>query len=269
MNRFLLLLSIFSALLVFPLTAQEEEKTAPTADEMAEDWLENYYKNPTPERFVEEIKNWAKDGVLDDQDARPALIAFLSQVIRANREQLSEWYLSLAGLSSSQKQVLNTAMLFSRTEEADELLRAQFGERYDAQKKETEKILDMALDVEPTLHMLWGFYYATGSANAVRRVVLCFRFLEAPGDPDGVNIPNGYQPYYKILPQHAYWSLTANAERHPRVVEILKTFLEKDESLIEVEKDGVYDVLSEVLPEEYPPIKREGPTPANPTGLEE
>lgn len=269
MTRILLFFLGLNLLHGLPVMAQEPPQGPPTAEEIAEDWLENYYKNPTPERFVEELKKWAKDGTLDDRNARPALIAFLSQVIRANRDQLEDWYRALAGLTPDQKQVLNTAMLFSRTKEADDLLRARFGERYDQQRQETEKILDMALDIEPTLDMLWGFYYATGSAHAVRRVVLCFRFIEAPVDPEGVDIPSGYMPYYKILPQHAYWSLVANAERHPRVVEILKAFLEKDESLIKVEKEGVYDVLSEVLPEEYPPVERKGPTAANPTGAEE
>ena len=249
--------------------AQETVSQAPTEEEIAEDWLENYYKDPSPDRFVKEVKAWAEDGTLDNPDARPALIAFLSQVIRANRDRLAEWDLALRGLEPSHKQVINTAMLFSRTTEADEILREQFGERYDKQKTETEKILEMPLDAEPTLHMLWGFYYATGSANAIRRLVLCFRFVDAPYDPGGVAIPNGYMPYYKMLPLFAYESLVANAERHPRVVEILKTLHEKDESLLPLEKEGVYDVLSEILPEQFPPVKREGATAKNPSGAPE
>ena len=33
--------------------------------------------------------------------------------------------------------------------------------------------------------------------------------------------------------------------------------LEKDESLIKVEKEGVYDVLSVLDPKKYPPVDRE------------
>lgn len=222
------------------------------------DWLEYYYQNPSPDRFVSEMKDWAEDGTLDNEYAKPAMIAFLSQVIRNNRGEIAGWYEALSGLSIEQKQVLHTAMLYSRISEADEIMQSIFGKRYDEQKLETGKILEMPLDKESTIDMLWGFFYATGSEHAVRRVVLSFRFLEAPERPDGVDVPEGYQPLYKALPVFASNSLIANAERHPRVKEILEGFLENDDSLIAPEKNGVYDVLSEVDPDKYPPVDREG-----------
>ena len=222
-----------------------------------EDWLEYYYQNPTPDRFVEEVKNWASDGTLDNENARPALIAFLSQVMRANRDQIAGWYESLKGLSPSQMQVLHTAMLYARVSEADEIMSKTFGKQYDDQKIETAKILEMPLDKETTIDMLWGFFYATGSEHAIRRIVLCFRFEDAPERPDGVDVPEGYAALYKMLPFFAHDSLLANAERHPRLVEILKTLLEKPEELVPAEKEGVYDVLSALDPENVPPVDRE------------
>lgn len=239
-------------------------------DQEDEDWLEFYYQDPRPERVVAQLKDWAVDGTLDNQGARPALIGFLSQVIRANRDQLEGWYGDLQGLSPRHQQLLHTAMLFSRTEEADRILRGRFGERYERQKREVGKILELPLDARPTLDMLWGFYYATGSANAIRRIVLCFRMLEAPDNPEGVDVPEGFTPYYKVLPRSAFGSLVSNAERHPRVLSILETILEEDESLMRTEREGVYDILSELKPETYPPGQfrpdedsgEEGSTPA-------
>ncbi|MEX2580687.1 MAG: hypothetical protein WD342_16640 [Verrucomicrobiales bacterium] len=222
------------------------------------DWLENYYRDPDPDQFVPRMKDWSEDGTLDNENARPALIAFISRLVRQNRDRLDEWYRDLSGLSPEHKQVLHTGMLFSRTTEADRIMSELFGERYEGQKRDTEKILEMPLDKQPTVDMLWGFFYATGSESAIRRIVLCFRFEDAPERPEGVNVPDGYVPHYKQLPTFAFNSLVANAERHPRVLEILEDLHRNDESLVKPEKEGVYDVLSEVDPEEYPPVDREG-----------
>lgn len=237
----------FVASVLFPgLMLQAEE----------EDWLENYYKNPTPERFVEQMKDWAADGTLDNEIAKPAIIAFTSQLLRQNRDRIESWYSALSGLSPSQMQVLHTAMLFSRTSEADGIMRKQFGKKYDEQKVETQKILKMPLDKPKTIDMLWGFFYATGSETAIRRVVAGFSFLDAPENPDGVEVPEGYLPLYKSLPTIAFNSLASNAERHPRVLEILKA-LNEGGDLSPREKEGVYDILSEIDPEAYPPVDRE------------
>lgn len=260
-NRLVLLACLLSFLLPGSrgLSQPVEPESQEPANREDEDWLEFYYQDPSPDRVVPQLKNWAADGTLDNESARPALIAFLSQVIRANRERLDEWHADLRGLAPRHMQIFHTAMLFSRTGEADEILGAQFGERYEAEKEEVGKILEMPLDARPTIDMLWGFYYATGSANAIRRIVLCFRLVDAPENPDGVDVPSGFIPYYKLLPRTAFGSLVANAERHSRIVDILETLLEKDESLMPIEWQAVYDVLSEVKPEQYPPGEGEPP----------
>ena len=188
----LLCLLWFSPLLIAQQTdgARDEDTAEPKGDER--DWLEYYYEHPTPERFVPQMKDWAADGTLDNERARPALIAFISQLIRQNPALLKEWYVALAGLSPEQMQVIHTGMLFSRTAEADEIMRDVFGKEYESQKQETQKILEMPLDKETTMDMLWGYYYATGSESVIRRLVVAFRFLEAPDKPPGVNVPEGF-----------------------------------------------------------------------------
>lgn len=228
---------------------------ASAQDTAEKDWLESYYESPAPEEFVQQMKNWAAEGVLELDRAKPALIAFTSQLIRQNKDKLAGWYQELSGLTPAQQQVFRTAMLFSRTKEADEIMLKEFGTRYTEEKQETKKILELPLDKEATADMLWGFFYATGSEHAIRRIVLCFRFKEAPDRPDGVDIPEGYVPHYKELPDFAHHSLVANGERHPRLVEILEKMLKENLSLVEVEKEGVYNILSELKPDQYPDRK--------------
>jgi len=222
------------------------------------DWLENYYVEPDPEGFVRQMKEWAAEGVLDSELIKPTLIAFISQIIRQNRDKLDGWYKDLAGLTPAQMQVMRTAMLFSRTKEADQIMSGLFGNKYIEQKRETEKILEMPLDKKATPDMLWGFYFATGSEEAIRRIVLCFRFLNADEKPEGVDVPDGYVPHFKQLPAFAFQSLVGNAERHPRILEILETLYKNDPGLVPSEKQGVYDILSEFDQENYPPIDRSG-----------
>jgi len=68
-------------------------------------------------------------------------------------------------------------------------------------------------------------------------------------------VPEGYVPHYKRLPIFAENSLIANGERHPRVVEILEKMLKEDTSLTDLEKEGVYNVLSVLKPDVYPDRK--------------
>lgn len=241
---------IFALVLVNPGMSQ----TLMAADDA--DWLEYYFTNPTPERFVEEMKDWAADGTLDNEGARPALIGFVSQLVRQNRAMVETWDTALAGLTPGQLQLWYTALLFSRTEEADKLLLNRFGDRYREQKVETGKILELPLDKEMTVDMLWGYFYATGSAEAIRRIVLCFRFVDAEDPGKGFKVPEGYVPQYKLLPHFAAGSLSANASRHPEVLAELERLLKEGTDLLESEKNGVYDVLSELLPEKYPHVKR-------------
>lgn len=241
-----------------PLFAQGDESEASPSGAEEKDWLEFYYENPSPDRFVEEMKDWAEDGTLENDHAKPALIAFTSQLLRQNRERIAEWYDALSGLSPEQMQVMHTAMLFSRTTEADELMKDRFGKTYEEQKEETPKILELPLDRGDAMDMIWGFFYATGSEGAIRRVVTCFRFQDAPDKPPGVDIPEGYKPLYKELPEFALGSLLSNASRHPRVIEILKEMYSNDTTLLEMEKTGIYEVLSELDPKAYPPKEPKG-----------
>ncbi len=226
----------------------------PGAAEIAEeegDWLEYYYRNPTPDRFVEMMKNWSDDGTLRDHGAQPAVIGFLSQVLRQNRDRIADWHRDLAGRPPADAMVLSTAMLFSRTGEADAIFEEVTG-RKPRDRDRPPKILDLPQAQTATVSMLWGHFYATGSESPIRRIVRCFRFEEAPERPEGVEIPEGYEPFYLRLPRLAYVSLLSNMDRHPRVVEICKTLYHGDAGLHPLEKTNLYDLLSEIEPEQYP-----------------
>lgn len=220
-----------------PLSAQDPESPqSPESEEMERDWLEFYYQEPNPDEFVARIKAYSKEGVLMSEAARPALVGFISQVIRQNRDKLGGWYAELRGLSPEEMQVLHTAMLYSRTAEADALLEAAFGDQLDEQRKELPKILELQLDRQQTLDMLWGFFYATGSENAVKRIISSFNYVNETTPPDGADVPTGFRPLYEEIPEAAAWSLFSNAIRHPKVESICVKLVKDEDALNPTER---------------------------------
>lgn len=216
------------------------------------DWLESYYEAPTPEQFVERMREYSRDGVFLEDRARPALIGFISQVMRQNRDKIKTWHEELRSLSPEELQVIHTAMLYSRTSEADEVLQAAFGERFEEQKKELPRILEMKLAQTHSIDMLWGFFYATGSENAVRRVIGCFIFADAPDNPDFAEVPEGFSPLYTDLPEAAAWTLVSNASRHPKVLEICEKLYDSEGALNPTERRLLREsVLLRFKPEKY------------------
>lgn len=201
---------------------QETTPPPPSPPGEERDWLEFYYQNPDPDRFVEKMREYSDDGTLVNEGARAALIGFLSQVIRQNPKKIADWYSTLRGLPPEEQQVLNTAMLHARVEEADAILKERLGEEFEKEKESVPKILEMKLPQVQTLDMLWGYFYATGSETAIRRIVSCFIYEDAPDNPEFAKVPEGFKPFYRELPKAASWSLASNAERHPKVLETLE-----------------------------------------------
>ena len=226
-----------------PLHAQD----SPSVD-VERDWLEYYYERPEPGKFVQKMREYSRDGTLMNESARPALIGFISQLIRQNRDKVDEWFTELRGLPPAEMQILLTGMLYSRTAEADAVLQREFGEQFEAQKKELPKILEMQLDKTQTLDMLWGFFYATGSENALRRVIACFNFIDAPENPDFADVPEGFRPLYTNLPEAAAWTLASNAQRHPKVRQYCKKLLAEEDALSPAERKILEQNVMEALP---------------------
>lgn len=242
---FRFILPVILGLVTFAnLTANENESTDG-------DWLEYYYLDPKPEEFVAKMKDWARDGTLRNQGAQPALIAFVSQLMRQNRDQIRFWWSDLQGLSPENSVVLRMGLLFSRTAEADEILSELTGKN-PTEDSRPPKILDAPLGTTATIDMLWGFYYATGSENPIRRLLKCFIMEDAPKKPEGLKMPQGAVPYYTQLPRMAYVSLITNMERHPELVRICEEIYQAPEELHSTEKENLYDLLSEIKPDKYP-----------------
>lgn len=213
------------------------------------DWLTFYYQNPEPDKLVEQIRKWSDGRILSDERVRPALVGFLSQVFRQNRDKIKKWYLDISDLPPEDMQTIRLALIFSRTTEGDEIIKE--GDGGAILEKRPPKVLEMSMVQLPTFDMLWGYFYATGSEEVIKRMIFLFRYEEMDLSAEA-DIPEGYSPITEQLPEAAHWALVSNAESHPVVLQLLEQYYQTAGALNPIEKKGVRAVLSELLPKKYP-----------------
>lgn len=224
-------------------------------EDIDNDWLTFYYKNPEPDKLSDHLKKWSDARILNDERAQAPLVGFLSQVFRQNPDRIKGWYLDASDFPPEDLQTIRLALVFSRTAEGDAIFREDEEEGEEVLKNRPPKVLEMSMTLLPTFDMLWGFYYATGSERVLERMIYLFRYAEMSVGED-VDIPEDYRPLYEQLPAAAHWALVGNAEQHPKVLAFLEEAYQTAGRLEPIEKEGVRKVLSELLPQKYPP--REG-----------
>jgi len=212
------------------------------------DWLTYYYQNPEPEKLIEQIRKWSDGRILSDERARPALVGFLSQVFRQNRDKIKEWYLDISDLPPEDMQTIRLALIFSRTSEGDDIIKE--GDVEGILENRPPKVLEMSMRQLPTFDMLWGYFYATGSEAVIQRMIFLFRYEEMDLSAE-VDIPEGYSAITEQLPEAAHWALVSNAQNHPLVLQLLEKYYQTAGALDPIEKKGVRGVLSELLPKKY------------------
>jgi hypothetical protein len=225
---------------------------APKADDAARDWMTFYYKNPTPEKFVESVRELAKDGSLSNDDAQPPIVAFLSQVMASNPKKIPGWLKQLSDLDRKQTSVILAAAWYSDTEEALAYFESQKLEAYLKQKG--PKILEMELD--PTiLDMLWGHFMATGDEKPIRRIVSAFSLSKYAGAAERFKTSekteqDKKEAFLDATFQAAKWSLESNCRQHPKVLQHCEAML-VDRQLSDDQRLWLGVVLAKVKPDKY------------------
>ena len=219
----------------------------------AEDWMTFYYKNPTPERFVEEVCTIVEAGHLTKKGAQPPIVAFISQVMHANPEKISDWLGAFEGLEEEQRNVLCAAAWFSDTPQARDYFRRK--ELSDYLDNEAPAILKMPVNNSMTLDMLWGYFFATGSEAPIRRIIKGFKLSKYEGALERYKESqktekDQEEAYLDAVFDAARWSLTSNCEQHPRVLEHCETIFSQG-GLTEPETFWLGAVLAKVRPDKY------------------
>ncbi len=199
-----------------------------------EDWVTSYYLRPDPAGLLEKFRKLATDGTLEKPSVHAPLIAFISQVMKANPNQIAGWLDALGRLNLGHEEmgVFYNAAWFSNTREARDYFR----------KKGITAFHDAPPDIltlEPkdpgVIDMWWGYFFATGSKEPIRRIVAALELL----------LPREGSDRLQVATHGAVrWSLASNCRHHPTVLKYCQEIL-NESGLSEVQRVELEKVLAE------------------------
>jgi hypothetical protein len=198
--------------------AQKADPTAgPTSISSPQDlvqWMTYYYMHPQPDLVVPAILFADQNGFVQKGEA--PLTAFLSRVFAENPKRIEGWVGQLApAMSSKSLPMLYSALWWSNTLEGKEVLGKlaaslpQKTQEYlmAQMAKPAEPIEEMEIKSPEVLDELWGAFSATGDDKYVTRLMSTLPWNYDPsGDFTRLSIAGA-----------ARWSLTSNAQQHPKV----------------------------------------------------
>ncbi len=215
-------------------------RKAPPAFAKNEDllaWMNGYRGNREPKRLPEAVRAMVATGATRDLDQAGVYVGFLAGVIGSNPDDAERLISALFPLSPEDQVLIIRAIAYSGLPNWKELM-GKFVERMPARAVLIEKYL---FEGKPTLEGLpfennsqaidinWGYYFATGSAEPIRRIFTALVWSNNRDDVEKVTIG-----------AMAKWTLAQNASHDPELLAQLK-------DLAGHEKPDVRVPLNEVI----------------------
>lgn len=194
-------------------------------------WLTYYYLQPEPERFSEVLAMMSGLGMLDEAAAQPLIAGFMSGVFQRNPERLGVWLAQARDYPTDQyslfllgvwhAEMKDSQSLVMNAVDRDERLERNLG---FLAGMEAPLLTEIPLDKGHwVLNLLWGRFMATGDEQPIVRIMQALPWIEHYSKPALMSIGRA-----------AYWSLAANAARHPRVMAICEDQLPRQPAAIAV-----------------------------------
>ena len=225
----------------------------------SERWLQTYYQSPQPERFVEEVHDLSRRGLLAKPNNRPPMIGFLSQVLAQNPQKITAWMTALDDLPAAEKAILQNALWHSGRPEGVRYLESKDLQEYRA--KLPPDILTLEITSPEPLDMLWGYFLATGKEAPVRRIISAFNLAPYAGSLAKYNTSPKTEQDKKVALldatlQAATMSLRSMCKQHARVQEICENLLQNS-TLNGLERQGLLTLLGKDKAAQDQPTWRE------------
>jgi hypothetical protein len=200
--------------------AKADTGAGPTSIQSPQDliqWMTYYYMHPQPDLLAPALIYADANGLVEKGEA--PLTAFVSRVFAQNPKRVGPWAEQLnAALSPKSKPMLWSALWWSNTVEGKEQLNklaqslpAKSQDMILAQMaKPAVPIETMEMKSPEVLDELWGAFSATGDEKYVSRLMGALPWIYDPsGDFNKLSIGGA-----------ARWSLTSNAQQHPKVMKL-------------------------------------------------
>jgi hypothetical protein len=244
------LLSVFLVVFLAVSLAADEKKDDTKAKK---DWVTFYYRSPTPEEFVKQVKAMSKAGLFAKKHAHPPLTAFFSQVMRTNADKIPLWLDELKDLDQEEQDIFLKAAFLSNTDSSQKYFKEQKIEKY-AGKKQVD-LLKIEIDQPSDLDAMWGYFMATGEAEPIYRIISAFKYSDDVGSLEKYKSSQKTEAdkkaaYRETIFRSAMWSLESNCQQHPRVMEITEKYFASKKP---TDNERIYlgIVLSKLKPEKY------------------
>jgi hypothetical protein len=201
-------------------------------------WMMNYYQDPTPHKLPCALTYFVESNLYEREGASQNFVHFFSASLEKNPHAMKELYDTLvqSGSVDARNMALHVFWMIN-TDESQRLFHLARKEWktpsldpiYERLSEEVPmNILDMPIDSPTILDSLWATFFATGDSQPVQRIASVIHLRE---DGHGAEM---------IIGGAARWSLTANANQHPRVREIVR-------HLASHEEDPTRSILEEIL----------------------
>lgn len=186
----------------------------------AEQWLNNYYQQPAPERFTSAILELSKSGYFEEAGHVPLAIGFVATVFAQNPDKVQSWLGVSHVLPAAHQRILVSALWYSGNPKGAEYLRAYSRDCEPALRASINELLNSAPSIPnaqvqsvASMNLQWGAFLATGDTAPVRSI------LAALGSSN--------------LDQDVKWSLAQNAAQHERVLSICRDELSRQPNAVQ------------------------------------
>lgn len=185
-------------------------------------WINDYRNAPDASRLPQAVKAMGDFGNFRELDNAGVYIGFTAGVLGSNPERASELITKMFPMPPEDQVALIRAIAFSGLENWKEVL-GSFSERMPARTVLIRKYLygdGKTLDQLPlddgsfVLDAHWGYYFATGSAKPVRRILEALAWSTNKDDLEKLTIGS-----------MAKWTMASNATRDLELLAILKSEL--------------------------------------------
>jgi hypothetical protein len=191
-----------------------------TKSELVLKWINDYRHGPEPQRLPEAMRAMSKLGMFNDLEKAGVYIGFIAGVLVSEPNGAEPLVSKLFPMSPADQVVLIRAIAYSGLPDWKALL-SSFVERMPARMVLIRKYLygdGKTLDELPldegsyVLDVHWGYFYATGSAKPVQRILEVLAWSHDKNNVERLTIGS-----------MAKWTLATNASREKDLLDILKS----------------------------------------------
>lgn len=197
-------------------------------------WMMEYYKNPEPDALFEAFHFATTSEKIEKSGSRPVIYMFIASAIRTDTLRQREFFNKLKATKDKDPVFgFGIVLWLIHTEQSQKMLdqfislKRKYKSDFDNLKKQKyEDILIEPVTSAMHLDMLWASFFATGSAEPVRKIIS--KLSDIDSDPTRVTAS-------------ARWSLTSNAIRHDIVYQTCEKVLD------ETSDEKIRKTLTEVI----------------------